>query len=463
NYITNTLLPRGSHWGRMDIDEELAELIRQKDNKIIQDRKRDSAKLQLEKSTEKLFKYINNSNYFDEIYGSIWDAVTMGTGIIKVNNTKNPAKPISFKNEGITNTYISEDPLGEIRYIFKEYKDFNFDEFKTLFPFGKWVDSDERVERKIDFIEYVIYQKGKWIHGVTTLNFDQELFLEKLDYNPFIIFRFRKHEFLSYGVGQGMWCLDYFRDLDEAMRLDREQLANAITPALIGYGDRSLFDSLVVRAGTLNYGGLHDHPSALRVSQVIQDPKINILKDQIERIKEGINKSFFVMPLGQLDSKNMTATEAQIRAEQFKTTFTGVYERLVNELLEPLIMNSVMILQANKIVDLETETIQLSKVVFINSISESTQWGEVNKLINVIQLSSQLVGQEAAAMMINKGKLRDYMVQKTGVNIEALNTTEEIAQEIEIQKQMMEQQVMMNGDNQMGAQENGAPTQQIQG
>ncbi|MGL5951333.1 MAG: portal protein, partial [Cetobacterium sp.] len=352
---------------------------------------------------------------------------------------------------------------GEIRYIFKEYKDFNFDEFKTLFPFGKWVDSDERVERKIDFIEYVIYQKGKWIHGVTTLNFDQELFLEKLDYNPFIIFRFRKHEFLSYGVGQGMWCLDYFRDLDEAMRLDREQLANAITPALIGYGDRSLFDSLVVRAGTLNYGGLHDHPSALRVSQVIQDPKINILKDQIERIKEGINKSFFVMPLGQLDSKNMTATEAQIRAEQFKTTFTGVYERLVNELLEPLIMNSVMILQANKIVDLETETIQLSKVVFINSISESTQWGEVNKLINVIQLSSQLVGQEAAAMMINKGKLRDYMVQKTGVNIEALNTTEEIAQEIEIQKQMMEQQVMMNGDNQMGAQENGAPTQQIQG
>ena len=69
NYIMNTLMPRGTEWGKAEVDTDLyeraniAKMSKENLNKNITD-----INLKLEKATFKLFKYINNSNYYNQIY-----------------------------------------------------------------------------------------------------------------------------------------------------------------------------------------------------------------------------------------------------------------------------------------------------------------------------------------------------------------------------------------------------------
>lgn len=457
NYILNTLLPRGSHWGKLEIDEDLLPYIQETDNKVLQRKKAEEVKKLLEDANEKVFKAIDSSNYFDEVYNSVWDCVTLGTGVIKISDTKNITKPIIFENESYENVSFLEDCYGKIKYVFRMHKMMNYDKFSQKFPFAKWVNDDKRPEFETEILEIIVPDGDKYRHMVFHNNFDEVLFEEVLDYNPFIIFRFRKHDFTSYGIGQGLWCLDYFKDLEEATRLDREQIANVITPALIGYGDKTLFDSLKVKAGTINFGGIKNHPSALHIEQIIPDARINVLKEQIERIKADIQKAFFVNPLGDVEeSQSMTATEVQIRSEQFRNTFAGVYERLVMELLEPIITNTLYILTDNKVTKIsDKKFIEISKVVFINAISENSKWKEVDKLLRVFGIAGQILGQEQATILINQGKLRDFLVDNTGVLTEPLNTNEEIEAILQERMQMAQAQIQM----QMGAMENGTQQQ----
>lgn len=445
NYIMNTLMSRGTEWGKAEIDTDLyeraniARMSKQVLSKNITD-----INLKLEKATFKLFKYLNNSNYYNQIYSSTWDCISMGLGVVRINDLKDFNKPFSFQREDNSDCYISENSTGKVAYIFKLHKDYNYLEFKQKFKFSEWVDNDRSLERKINFYECVIERDGKYHHILLDESMQQELMYEVLEYPPLIAFRFRGHENSSYGIGQGMWCLDYFEALSELMILDKEHVANTVNPALIGYGDTQLFDGLMVKAGYMNYGGIIGSPKSLEVKTVLPPARLEVLDAQINKVKADIEKAFLVNPLGDVENNpNLTATEAQLRSRQFRDTFSGVYERLVIELLEPIFLSTMYILSENKLIDIEDEYIKLSKIKFINDIAEEANFKEVQKLVQVVQLGTVLGGQEFPSLLIAKGKLRDWIVKRTGVNQEPLNTNEEIAdiiKQAQIQMQQQQQQ-----------------------
>lgn len=443
NYIMNTLMARGTEWGKAEIDTDLYERANiAKMSKEVLNKNINEINLKLEKSTFKLFKYINNSNYYDQIYGSAWDCVSTGTGILRVNDLKDFNKPFSFQKEDIADCYISESSTGKVAYIFKHHKDFNFLEFKQKFKFANWVDNDKSLERRINFFESVIEKDGKYHHIITDESMDQELLYEVLDYPPLMAFRFRGHESTSYGIGQGMWCIDYFETLSELMTMDKEHVANVVNPALIAYGDSQLFNNLLVKAGYINYGGLQANaPNSLEVKTILPPARLEVLDAQINKVKADIEKAFLVNPLGDVkQNHNLTATEAQLRSRQFRDTFSGVYERLVIELLERVFMSAMYILANNKLIEIEDEYIKLSKIKFINDIAEEANFKEVQKLVQTTQLATILGGQGFNELLISKGKLRDWLVKRTGVNQEPLNTNEEITDIIKQSQEQIKQQ-----------------------
>ncbi|MGL5189033.1 MAG: portal protein [Cetobacterium sp.] len=445
NYIMNTLMSRGTEWGKAEIDTDLYERANiAKMSKEVLSKNINDINLKLEKATFKLFKYLNNSNYYNQIYSSAWDCISMGLGVVRVNDLKDFNRPFSFQREDVSDCFISENSTGKVAYIFKKHKDFNYLEFKQKFVFANWVDSDKSLERKINFYECVVERDGKYHHILYDESMQQELMYEILEYPPLIAFRFRGHENSSYGIGQGMWCLDYFDTLSELMILDKEHVANTVNPALIGYGDTQLFNSLMVKAGYINYGGLSGTPKSLEVKPVLPPARLEVLDAQINKVKADIEKAFLVNPLGDVaDNPDLTATEAQLRSRQFRDTFSGVYERLVIELLEPVFLSTMYILSENKLIDIEDEYIKLSKIKFINDIAEEANFKEVQKLVQVVQLGTILGGQEFPSLLIAKGKLRDWIVKRTGVNVEPLNSNEEIAKLIELAQEQIKLQQQM--------------------
>lgn len=463
NYIMNTLMPRGTEWGKAEIDTDLYERANlEKMSKAVLDKNINDINIKLEKATFTLFKYINNSNYYNQIYSGVFDNVSTGTGIVRINNLKDFNKPISFQREDISDCYISENSTGRPAYIFKKHKDYNYLEFKQKFKFAEWVDSDKSLERRINIYECVIEKDGQYHHIITDESLDQELYYAILPYCPLVPFRFRGHENNSYGIGQGMWCLDYFESLSELMTMDKEHVANVVNPALIGYGDSNLFSGLMVKAGYLNYGGLQGTPNSLEVKPILPPARLEVLDSQINKVKEDIQKAFLVNPLGDIkQNPDLTATEAQLRSRQFRDTFSGVYERLVIELLEPIFIASLHILSDNKLIDIEDEWIKLSKVKFVNDIAEEANFKEVQKLVQATQLGTILGGEGFNQLFIGKGKLRDWIVKRIGVNVEPLNTNEEITALIEQAKQEVKMQQQEQLDIQRGKNANNQGSQGI--
>ncbi|MGL5750865.1 MAG: hypothetical protein ACRCXT_10090, partial [Paraclostridium sp.] len=119
NYIMNTLMSRGTEWGKAEIDTDLYERANiARMSKEVLSKNITDINLKLEKATFKLFKYLNNSNYYNQIYSSTWDCISMGLGVVRINDLKDFNKPFSFQREDNSDCYISENSTGKVAYIF---------------------------------------------------------------------------------------------------------------------------------------------------------------------------------------------------------------------------------------------------------------------------------------------------------------------------------------------------------
>lgn len=449
NYLMATLMPRGDQWGKAEVDKDMLELLSNAslgESQAERDRNIDNINKELEKGTNKVFKYLGNSNAYDEITVANYDCITCGSGVFKTIDTGNPLRPLRVERCTNHNTYFKEDSLGRIIHIFRLYKGYNYKDFKAKYPKANWIDGNTNNERTIDFYEYVIPDGEMFKFGVVTNSFGRVLYEELLEYNPYIIYRFRKHSANSYGVGQGMWCLDWFRDHVKYTELDMEQANRLILPSLIAYGDKGLVNALNLEAGYLNYGGLNKGSgNSLVVEQAIPDMRLNVLENQIRKIEEDIRLAFMTNPLGTVEeTAGMTATESQIRATQFRDQFSGVYERLVSELLNPLFINTLHILQKNGLVDLDNEIISISKISFQNAIAESYNNEQVNKVLKVLQTAQYMLGDSAREILVNKGKVRDYLIRTYNSNAEPFNTNEEMKEAIRIMMATQERAILEN-------------------
>lgn len=450
NYIMNTLIPRGVEWGKCAIDEDLISLISiESKSEVVKDNTIDTVKKDLERANHKLFKLLNDSNYFDEINNAVWDCVTCGTGVFKINNTNDPVTPFSFKRVTLSNLELAESVSGKINRVYKLLKNYNYDMITEEFTDGiEWIYGDKLASNKHDFYEVIFPNGENFVRMITDTSLDKVFYQEKLTYNPYVIFRFKKHPVSPYGIGQGLICYDKFLELERFEEMDREQVDTLIKPPLIAYGDPKLFQNLKLKAGKINYGGLNgDMANALRVNQAIPDYKYQVLETEINQARQDIRLAFMTNPLGEIeDAGKMTATESSIRASQFRTQFAGLYERLVRELLNNLYMNCLKIMQVNSIIDIENQFMDIAKLTYSNAIADNFRTGEVSKLIGALDIATNIFGFDARQVLVKKEKVRDYIVNTIECNIEALNSNEETIkamEEIEMARQQMLQEQMM--------------------
>lgn len=457
NYLMNSLIPRGVEWGKARLDENLIMLAQDEKSEAERQRAVDIVKQDLEKANMLLFENLNSSNYFDEVYNAMWDSITLGTGIFKIKETDSVVEPFVFKRITTHECYIMENKKGKIDRVSKVYEQYNFD--MAVMEWGKkfkWQYNTNDPQQMFNFIE-MVYPVGKKFKLVVMDEGLNKIFFEQvLDYNPYIVFRFRKHSISSYGVGQGLWCLDLFKELNKMEKLSKEQVEAVIKPPLIAYGDSKLFQNLMLGAGKINYGGIEEQPTSLRVKQAIPDYRYQVAETEINQLRDDVRRSFLTNPMGAIeDGKNMTATESQIRAEQFRNQFSGLYERLVIELLSPLFMNCLKIMNKKSIITLEQKYVDISKIVFSNAIAESYENQEVGKVINMLNVASNMLGFDARNSFVNKGKVREYLIDRLKCNVTPLNTDKEmleaIEQEQQARREAIQQQVLMESIKRGGA------------
>jgi hypothetical protein len=159
-------------------------------------------------------------------------------------------------------------------------------------------------------------------------------------------------------------------------------------------------------------------------------------------------------PLGQVgETKSRTATEISERMRIFRNRWSGSFEIMQSELLEPTLVIPIRILLKKDLVAFEdeetTEGFDLTQFKYTNEMSKQADLEEMNKLAGAVQLLSSVLT-VAEQSGIEPSRLKTYVHDKFGIPFDLRMTDKEFEEyTLRMQQQMQAQQQMQQQNPQM--------------
>ena len=161
-----------------------------------------------------------------------------------------------------------------------------------------------------------------------------------------------------------------------------------------------------MQSGRVNFGGRTapsigaeaDNENFMTVENVRVSESLIPVENDIANIKNDIRELFISNPISDVaEYKNRSATETQARMQIFRIRWSGPYENLQIELLEPTLMVPFRILTDQKIITFsESETegekfnLDFTTIQYINELSKMQGLEKVQNLINYATMADQL-------------------------------------------------------------------------
>ena len=454
NFIMSSIFSKSGRWATVKVNQEALKQLTNTDGEIAEAQANEINKV-LENNSDTVYFTNDNTNYYTETSKSLLDCIKVGTGIRKIIELKDNTKCFTYAYQNLDNIYILEDNLGKPNIIFKIYVEKNLNDINDLFghlpittPKGL---NEEKLDEKINIIECVIgvfdedTSTYKYYHGLFTEAFEEILYEGELNYNPYTVFRWKINSSNPWGIGIGLENLDLFKELKDLKEKRKKHADKIVSPPLNFYGSTDLINKVSLKANAKNYGGSGIGGDKYGVEPINIGTNLLPVEKDIEQVKQEIREVFMSQPLGDVsDTKNRSATEMSLRHEMFRKEFSGTYELINTELLEPTFMNAYYIMDGKGLLNTtEDESyINISQIQYINELTRNAGSDEVINTINFYMTLSQVVPETQRQFIFKIDELIDWASKKMRVPLDVLNSKEEIKQLI-AQQQELEQMEKM--------------------
>lgn len=448
NFIMSSIFSKSGRWATVKVNQEALKQLTNTDGEIAEAQSNEINKV-LENNSDTVYFTNDNTNYYTETSKSLLDCIKVGTGIRKIIELKDNTKCFTYAYQNLDNIYILEDNLGKPNIIFKIYVEKNLNDINDLFghlpiitPKGL---NEEKLDEKINIIECVIgvfdenTSTYKYYHGLYTEAFEEMLFEGELNYNPYTVFRWKINSSNPWGIGIGLENLDLFKELKDLKEKRKKHADKIVSPPLNFYGSMDLINKVSLKAGAKNYAGSGIGGDKYGVDPINVGTNLLPVEKDIEQVKQEIREVFMAQPLGDVaDTKNRSATEMSLRHEMFRKEFSGTYELINTELLEPTFMNAYYIMDSKGLLNTtEDESyINISQIQYINELTRNAGSDEVINTINFYITLSQVVPESQRQFIFKVDELIDWASKKMRVPLDVLNNKEEIKQLIAQQQQL---------------------------
>jgi hypothetical protein len=472
NFVMNTLLARGEKFAKIEVDDVIFKAVNGESSDFTNEALIGSINKNLEKMVDSAFGFLNNSNYYVEIAKSLRECLLLGTGVYTVLETKEINKPFTFRYIPLNNFYYWEDAFGKPNNTFKVHFGLTRSVMEDRFGsdgvlqleelFG---DSEDPMLTK-DIIESVVptYNEvnGETIYNyrLTDTSFEKIILDKQMEYNPFVVFRWSVESDQVIGTGLGAQALKAFKELEDFKEQREVQKGLVLDPPTKATGDKSLIHNVKIKKGYVNYGGtgeadpLTGQPNTFQLEPIISQPTLVPIDNDIESAKNDIRDVFMSNPLGQVgETKSRTATEISERMRIFRNRWSGSFEIMQSELLEPTLVIPIRILLKKDLVAFEdeetTEGFDLTQFKYTNEMSKQADLEEMNKLAGAVQLLSSVLT-VAEQSGIEPSRLKTYVHDKFGIPFDLRMTDKEFEEyTLRMQQQMQAQQQMQQQNPQM--------------
>lgn len=426
----------------------------------------------LEKNSESVFWTNERTNYYTETNKALIDCIKVGTGIRKVVELNSTAKPFTYAYQNLDNIFFLEDNQGKPNIIFKKYIEKNLADLKDMFGHlgmnnPKELNNEDDLSKKITVIESVIgeFDENKsvtsYYHFVHTEDFAEELLFEVLDYNPYTVFRWQVDNSNPWGIGIARANKHLIKELNENVAKRAEHRDKIVNPPIQFFGNRDLISKITLKPSAVNYGGHFNDSNKVGIQPINTGTNLIPIDQDINDCRDRLRRAFMAQPLGDVETtSNRSATEMSLRHEMFRKEFSGTYENINTELLEPTFMNAYYILEKKGLLeDVENQDyVTHSQIHYVNELTQNSGRDEALRILDFYNIVSQLVTEEEKGLIMKSEKLVNHIREKMRIPVSIVNNEEEMTTKLENQRRLQEIQLLARAQEDIGKrQETGIP------
>lgn len=471
NFIMTSVFSKTECWARLksnidviknitDTDTQGAEMLVNEIDEV------------LEKNSESVFWTNERTNYYTETNKALVDCIKVGTGIRKVVELNSTAKPFTYAYQNLDNIFFLEDNQGKPNIIFKKYIEKNLQDLKDMFghlsmKIPTELNDENDLDKKITVIESIIgeFDEAKSItsyyHFIHTENFAEELVFEVLDYNPYTVFRWQVDNSNPWGIGIARANKHLIKELNDNVAKRAEHRDKIVNPPIQFFGNRDLISKITLKPSGVNYGGHFNDSNKVGIQPINTGTNLIPIDQDINDCRDRLRRAFMAQPLGDVSTTaNRSATEMSLRHEMFRKEFSGTYENINTELLEPTFMNAYYILEKKGLLeDVENQDyVTHSQIHYVNELTQNSGRDEALRILDFYNIVSQLVTEQEKSLIMKSEKLVNHIREKMRIPVSIVNNEEEIISKLEDQRRLQEIQLLARAQEDIGKrQETGIP------
>jgi hypothetical protein len=447
--MESMLTPRTMRWHKLKVRNPAIS-----DNKAIQ--------AYLDEVTNILFqvRYNPKANFASQVHENYMSLGAFGTGAIFIDDVIGTG--IRYRSIHLSEVYFCENYAGIIDKVHRKF------EMTARQAAQRW--GVERLPEKVRAaLEKQPETKFEFIHCVKP---NDDMMPGRRDYRgmpyvsyyistdgksiiseggfrtmPYAVSRYVTAPKEIYGRSPAMTVLPEIKMINEMSKTVIRAAHKIVDPPLLLQED-GVLQAFNARPGALNFGGVNERGEQM-VQPLQTGARVDIGMDMMEQRRKVINDAFLITLFQILvESPNMTATEAMLRAQEKGALLAPTMGRQQSEMLGPMIERELDILaNAGVLPPMPDELAQMGgdvEIEYVSPLNRAQRAEEGVAILRTLESVTPLAQIDPSVMMIfNPEMIARELSEINGVPAKVLRSREEIEQMKMEQAQMAEAQQLL--------------------
>jgi hypothetical protein len=432
NRIQSGLFPPYANWCRLEPGADIPE-----DRRI-------EAQAALDVYSEKMFSVLRQSN-FDLAMGEFLLDLSVGTAVMLIQDGDDMT-PIRFTAVPQYLVSIEEGAHGKVDNVYRRMR------LKGEAIQQHWTDAeipdrlqrmiDEKPTEEIDLIEATLYdiEKGDFCYHVIWAEGKVGLLMRRMKSSPWIVARYMKVAGEVYGRGPLVTAIPDIKTLNKTLELLLKNASLSIAGVYTAADDGVLNPQTIrIAPGAIIPVARNGGPQGESLRQMPRSGDFNVSQIVINDLRMNIKKILLDDTLPPDNMSARSATEIAERMKELAQNLGSAFGRLITETMVPMISRILYVMDDRGLIEMPLKVNGLEvKVIPISPIAQAQNMGDIEKIMQWVQMSSAL-GPEGQ-MAVKTGSIPDYVADKLGIPADLRTTPQERQQMMEQAQQMMQMQ-----------------------
>jgi len=416
----------------------------------------------LDEVTNILFqvRYNPKANFASQVHETYMSLGAFGTGAIFIDDI--PGTGIRYKSINLSEIYVAENHVGVVDKVVRKFP-FTARQAAQKWGYERMPDKiktalEKQPEREFEFLHCVKPNMDKQAsrrdyRGMDWLSYyvchEARMIMSEGGYNsfPYAVSRYVTAPKEVYGRSPAMTVLPDIKMINEMSKTVLRAAHKIVDPPLLLQED-GVLQAFNTRPGALNFGGVDEQ--GRQVVQPLQTgARVDIGMDMMEQRRKVINDAFLITLFQILvESPNMTATEAMLRAQEKGALLAPTMGRQQSEMLGPLIERELDILARAGVLPAMPEVLREAggdvEIEYVSPLNRAQRAEEGVAILRTLEAVAPLAQIDPSVMMIFKPEeIARELSEINGVPAKILRSQEEVEEMKAAQAQQAEAQAIL--------------------